>query len=202
MSKKNEAWEAFLAKLSKPARAAMSATENPLVPSQPQPEPDDDGEMFQRFLAKLSPTARAAYGGKAPEPKPTAGVEEASPRWGIVEATDGEWAKMRLFKTADALARRVQELEGTDTVVWCFYGLPMPVSKGPQRYLTMPGGKQLMQVPLYEGGPCKLVDADLLPNLEAEEAGYVGPRELSEAAPQAKEQIPVTAGPDDDDDEV
>lgn len=201
MSKKNEAWEAMLAKLSKPARAAMSSSDNPLVPVVPQVEQDDDGDAYQAFLAKLSPTARAAYAAKTPEPQPAAGVEEASPRWGIVEATDGEWAKMRLFKTAEALAKRVQELEGTDTVVWCFYGLPLPLSKGPQRYLTMPSGKQLMQVPLYEGAPTKLVDADLLPHLEAEEAGYVGPRELSEAAPLAKEKIPVTAGPDDDDDE-
>ena len=200
MSKKNEAWEAFLSKLSKPARAAMTTQDNPLVPPAPTPEPDDEADAYQAFLSRLSPSARAAFGGKAAEPQPAAGVEEATPRWGIVEATDGEWAKMRLFKTAEALARRVQELEGTDTVVWCFYGLPLPLSKGPQRYLTMPSGTKLMQVPLFKGGPTKLVDADLLPNLEAEEAGYVGPRELSEAAPLTeKAEIPVTAGPDDDD---
>ena len=200
MSKKNEAWEAFLSKLSKPARAAMTTQDNPLVPPAPTPEPDDEADAYQAFLSRLSPSARAAFGGKAAEPQPAAGVEEATPRWGIVEATDGEWAKMRLFKTAEALARRVQELEGTDTVVWCFYGLPLPLSKGPQRYLTMPSGTKLMQVPLFKGGPTKLVDADLLPNLEAEEAGYVGPRELSEAVPLTeKAEIPVTAGPDDDD---
>jgi len=200
MSKKNEAWDLLLSALSPEARAALTRTEpSPLAGKVVTPDEDDDSVAFNKFVAQLSPEARQAFLRKpagTPEPK----VEDANARWGVVESTDGEWAQMRLFKTADALVRRVSQLEGTDTVVWCFYGIALQVTKGPQRYLSLPGGTQLIQVPLFEGGPAKVVDADLLGNLVFEEAGYVGPPELAESHPVTPDKVPATAGGDDDDD--
>lgn len=197
MSKKNEAWEALLAELSPEARAGFTRTPK-LLADPPPPVEDEETTAFRQFCEELSPEARVAFTRKTDAPVEPQ-VDEANARWGVVESTDGEWAQMRLFKSAEALARRVQQLEGTDTVVWCFYGIALPVTKGPQRYIVMPGGTQLIQVPVFEGGPTKVVDADLLGSVVFEEAGYVGPPELAESNPVTADKVPATGGGDDDD---
>ncbi len=203
MSKKIDAWEVFLADLSPGARAAMDNFErNPLAPPRPPAPPeDDDSDAYDRFLADLSPGARAAFGGAAPEPPPGSEASTSEARWCVVESPDGEWAQLRAFRNPEGLARRLQQLEGQDTVVWCFYGVPLKLTKGPQRLLTMPGGRQMVQIPVFEGGPVRLVDAEAAGKVAFLETGYVGPPELAEAN-QPKAEVPVTGGPDDDEDDA
>lgn len=201
---KSDAGEVFLASLPAATRdALLRLGGNPLAtPPPPAPEDDDDeGDAEGRaFLASLPEASRLFLTGRPPLPPPEAGLEKAVPKYGVVESADGEWAQLRTFKNAEGLARRLQQLEGTDTVVWCFYGVGLKLTKGPQRYLELPGGRQLIQVPMYEGGPSQVVDADRLGKLAVEEAGYVGPPELATAMP-VESVVKATGGGDDDDDD-
>ncbi len=201
MSKPNEAWDTFKASLSQAACADLTANNaNPLLPQTPTRDyADEDGETYDRFLGALTSSAQAAMRAQVREAEPSVEIAETAIRFGIVECPDGGWGQMRMFKNAEGLARRLQQLEGTDTIVWCFYGIPLPLTKGPQRYLSMPNGVQMIEVPMYEGKPVKLVNIDTLGNIEFEEQGFVGPPELAETGPMVTKSK-STKGEDDDDD--
>lgn len=200
---KNEAWDAFMGTLPAQTRERFEKGSNPTLPVDTvATDLDEEEESYDKFINFLPKATREALIRKNSAP-PEAAVETATARWGIIECPSGEWAQMRLFKSAESLARRITQLEGSDTIVWCFFGLPMSLTKGPQRYLQLPGGTQMIQVPIFEGGPCKIVDADLLGSIEIEESGFIGPKELAEAVmpeddPEAKA---ATSGDDDDDDD-
>lgn len=204
--KKSDAGEVFLGTLTKRARAAMERTSaGPLAAPPPAESVDDDAEAAgAAFVLTLTKAAQKALtkGRPAAPAEPEVQIEgNAVPKYGIVECQDGEWAQLRTFKNAEGLARRLQQLEGQDVVVWCFYGVPLAVTKGPQRYLELPGGVQKIQVPMFEGGPCKVVDADLLGKQAVQEDGYIGPPELATAMPVEETVKPTGGGDDDDDDE-
>lgn len=201
-AKGNEAYDAFLALLQPETRAAMRREGRETLPVAATPEPaeDDDNVQYQEFLKVLQPETRAAMTKPKPEPtEPQVPTEVA--RWGIVESPDGEWAQMRLFKSAEGLARRLQQLEGQDVVAWCFFGVPLKLTKGPQRVLLLPGEKTAIQIPLYDGGPCTVVPVADPDELVFEKTGYVGPRQLAEAPPskEALEAKAAVSGDDDDD---
>lgn len=201
--KKSEAGEVFLGTLTKRARAAMERSAAGPLMCPPEPEPvDDDAELAgAAFVKTLTKAARSKLEAMPAAPPPEAAVAAGGvPRYAVVECPDGEWAQLRTFKNYEGLARRLQQLEGTDTVVWCFYGVPLSITKGPQRYLELPGGTQKVLIPMFAGGPCRLVDADLLGKLAVQEDGYIGPPELATALP-VEEKVKPTGGGDDDDDD-
>lgn len=200
-SKSNEAYEAFLSLLPNKASAAMRREGRETLPvaSASVEVEDDDAFQYQQFLSILPSKAREALTRAKPEPAdPQVSAEVA--RWGIVESPDGEWAQMRLFKSSEGLARRLQQLEGQDVVAWCFFGVPMKLTKGPQRLLLLPGEKTAVQIPLYEGGPCEVVPVADPDELVFEKMGYVGPPQLAEAPP-TKEALEAKAAVSGDDDE-
>jgi hypothetical protein len=121
------------------------------------------------------------------------------PRYGLCEAEDGEWAVMRLFKTPEQLARRLGELEGQDTVALPFYGVPLPFTKGPRRFLALPDGGYVT-VPLYPGEPVKRVEASEV-SVPVEPHGYVGPREMAQPAPMVRVGTNLSRDEDEDDEE-
>lgn len=199
--KRSKAAEIFLADLTEGTQAALRhLAGGPLAPRR-EPEPaDDEAEAAGRVFAEgLSPEARRALAG-CPAGKPLhSEPETATHRYAVVESPDGGWATLRTFRNAEGLVRRLQQLEGTDTVVWCFYGLPLGVTKGVPRYLELPNGKQMMQIPLSEGGPVPTVDADSLTKVPLQADGFLGPPELSQPKPAVT--TPATAASGDDDDE-
>lgn len=179
--KQAQAWAMWTEKLTSEARAALTYTEETALPTESsQAEADEDKDAYFRFRMRLSPDAREALDGNVDTTQtPDEDVDASVARYAIVESPDGEWAMARLYKTPEALAKRVGQLDGSDTVVWCFFGLPIQLTRGPQRYLILPGGNQAIAVPLVPGAPCKLVPADLLESLEIQEDGYLGPKELA-----------------------
>lgn len=200
---KSDAGEVFLASLPAATRdALLRMGSDPLATPPPAEDVEDEGDAEGRaFLASLPAASREALTGLPTlPPPPEVRLDKAVPKYAVVESPDGEWAQLRTFKNAEGLARRLQQLEGTDTVVWCFYGVGLKLTKGPQRYLELPGGRQLIQVPMYEGGPSQVIDADRLGKLVVEEAGYIGPPELATAMP-VESVVKATGGGDDDDDD-
>lgn len=198
------AWEAFLASLPPSTRDRMNkAGQDSLPVDAPREEVGEEQEAYDLFVSSMPASVREVM--RRPSTvAPETEVEAAVARYGVVESTDGEWAKMRVFKTSEGLARRLQQLEGSDTIVWLFFGLPLGLTKGPQRYIMLPGGTQAIQVPLYEGGPCKVVDAELVASLATEDNGYLGPPELAETPPpedDSEEKAATSADSDEDDDD-
>lgn len=176
---KVDGWTALMNSLSPDARAMMEAEPaGPLTPRAAPPE-DDGAAAYREMLSQLSPEAQAAFGGDPPAAD-VVRVDKAAARYGLVECLEGEWAQVRQFKSPEGLARRIAQLQGQDAVLWAFYGVVLPFTKGPQRFLLLPG-ETAVQIPVYEGGPARLVGRDEVGDVPVEESGYVGPRELSES---------------------
>jgi hypothetical protein len=201
-----------MATLTAAAQKAISKPPaQPLSIAKPASTDNDDVDGFEFVCRDLSPAAREAVSvmvGAEPSTDEIADVGMA--RYCMVEAVDGEWPTLRMFKTAEALAKRIGAMEGEDAVLWVYFGLPLQFTRGPQRYLLLPDGVTAIQVPMYAGGPCRKVSSDLLSNLETQDDGFVGPPELTvvleapgkpikKDAPSAK--IYEEDDDDDDDDE-
>lgn len=82
-----------------------------------------------------------------------------------------------MFNNYTDLARRIAALEGEEVAVWPFFGLPVSVTKGPQRQLVLPDGS-LLTIPMYEGQEPVLLDAGERPVGEIQEDGFLGSPEL------------------------
>jgi hypothetical protein len=179
--KQTQAWETWTDTLTAKAKAALQRVEPSRLPVETSPRSDDEeADAYASFRDSLTGKAQEWLdAGVDTEPKPDEEVDTSVARWGLVEAPDGEWATMRLFKTPEGLAKRIASLEGQDVVVAAFFGLPLQVTRGTQRYLILPGGQQAVMIPIYAGGPCKLVPANVLDSLEIQDDGFLGPPELA-----------------------
>lgn len=102
------------------------------------------------------------------------------PRYACVESDNGEFAKLRVFRSADALARYLAAAEGRDTVVWCFYGVPLRFTQGPTRYLFLPDGRTALTIPSSPDQPAIPVPADSV-TTPIQDDGFLGPPYLAAA---------------------
>lgn len=200
MSKQQEAWNAFASGLSPLARTALTADKlDPLLITNEE-DSDDATDAYQTVMAALSPgtsEALAKTGGGYVPPKQIA-VEKA--KYCLVEIPDGDWPRLRVYSTPEAMAKRITNLAGFDVSVWCYYGIPLKVSKGPQRFVELPSGYQLMRIPPFPGVEPTVVNTDEVDELTWEKRGFVGPSYLADALPTEADQVPATAGGDEDDD--
>jgi hypothetical protein len=177
------AWNTWKDTLTEQAGRAVSdasdAADPVVAASRPKRLDDTETESYRDFFDSLTSAGQEAL---AVEPEnDTEAVEPAAVRYCLVEAPDGEWPVQRVFKTAEGLARRLGQLEGQDVVATPYYGIPLRLTKGPQRYLLLPDGQSAIQVPMYPDGPAKVVEADLLGELEIQEDNHLGKPELTES---------------------
>lgn len=143
---------------------------------------DDEGSDYASFASSLSGTAAASV--SSPASAAEAPPDRSSFKYCVVEAHDGEWARVTVCGNAEAAARKLAELEGEDVVAWPFYGVPLAFTKGPQRCLTLADGLTAISLPLTPGGKIHTLDATLLDPANVQDDGYLGPQELA-AAPAA-----------------
>jgi hypothetical protein len=61
--------------------------------------------------------------------------------WCMVVAQDGEYPTLEIFPDIDALTKRMRALEGKDANVFPFFGVPVPFTTGPNRFLELPDGQ-------------------------------------------------------------
>lgn len=174
-------WERFLAALS------------PLAQSQQRPvEPGEElavSPAFQHAVEALSPLARQAVDAAASVP-PSAWPGGRKPLWLMVEAEEGEWANIKVFRTEDALLRRLRALEGKDVQAFAVYGIPIPFSRAPHRIVFLPDGQarqlgvQITAVEVMET------------QVTLQEDGFLGPPELAvSGSPGALPPPPPPAPP-------
>ena len=110
-------------------------------------------------------------------------------RFGIVECADGEWSVLRLYKSSDALAHRIGQLDGSDTVVWCFFGVPIQITQGTPRYLLLEGSENAICV--QKTGKCSRVPVSQLEPIAIQHDGFLGPDDLvREQAIESRKKSP------------
>lgn len=202
---KKSGWEVWMERLPK-------ATVDAIAGRDTQAGPVTD---FAAFVNTLPPQTQKAVAlvTDGPPPPPEETCKEAAKRFGCVESNNGDFATVRLFPDAESLVRYLGSVEGHDKVMWCFHGVPLRFTVGPQRYLFMPDGATAMSVPLTPGLKILRVEADLI-TADIQEDGFVGPAYLAstdglhtdappEATPAAKPNSALDDEelyPDDDED--
>lgn len=185
-----EAGDAFLDGL--PAGVAEAVRRCGVTPAVVAGDDGDEAAAAGRsFVAALPPSLRPALAAlAAPDPPPAAAADVPAARYGLVECPDGEWPRLRLFAAAEELARHLGRLDGSDTIAWCFYGVPLFFTRGPRRYLDLPDGRK-MRVPRSASEPCRVVPAGQAAGRPVEQSGYLGPPELADVF-----FAPSSGGPD------
>lgn len=178
---KLDPWMSFLLTTTPSTKAALAETlKVPLLLEEPAQRLEGEEHLdFADYRDLLTPKTlehvdALVQSAEELQPDATAG------RFGLVETRGGEWGVMRLFKSLNGLASRIAALEGQDVVVHAFYGIPLPLTKGPQRYIFAPDGLTAMMIPMYVNGPVQVVEADLVSAIDRQEDGFVGPPALAE----------------------
>ncbi len=192
------AYDAWLTTLSERARASLTSSgEGPCN------DLDEEEQEFDAWLSTLSPAARAVISACKPEAPASCEVtpDETVYEYAGVECQDGESPVVRLFRTAEALARHIGKLEGRDVYFMPFHGTPLGISIGPTRYLSLPDGDSLLMVPVKGEGACRRIDAELV-EFELQDDGYLGPYELGHTHVVASKltELAEEGAPEEDDD--
>lgn len=138
---------------------------------------------FSETTAILTPGAATKLQDLAEHQLPPA---EQPPLYCLVECPSGEWPMLKTYKKAEALARRLSELQKTDTVAWAFYGTPLPFTRLPHRYLRLPGNRQVVSIPADAKTLPQRLPVITLPELEDQSDGFIGPPELAETPESAE----------------
>lgn len=192
LKKKIDRWNKWAATLPPETQSQLDGLRQPWE----KPKPPETGD--NEFFASLPAETRNALQGRPVSPPVNADMGEVL--FGLVECRDGEYPLMRIFRRAEDLARHLGTLEGEDVAVWAYYGIAMPFTAGPMRYLYLPDNQHALTVPTYEGGPVRKVRTDIL-SLAMQEDGFLGPPELAEihgvtSLPDAVKKVKPKPSPD------
>ena len=140
---------------------------------------DEAAEYFNRTSAS-SQTSCAA-----PVPR------ERRPRYCVVECAEGEWPVLRMFgDDAGRLAWHLASLEGKDVCVFPFYGVPIPLSRGPYRIMVLPDDTAWQLSPVVQ--PLKFIDGEI----RLQEDGFLGPPCLATVSAPDQKEPEIKAAPD------
>jgi hypothetical protein len=102
------------------------------------------------------------------------------PEWCMFVCPFGEFPSLVIYTSLEAMAKRLRTLEGQDMAVFPFYGVPVPFTRGPCRFLRLPDG-QLR--PLFDLSAFGTFVANPLSEPPIDSTYYLGPEELSDVAP-------------------
>lgn len=136
-----------------------------------------DPREVDAFRRGLSESVLASLDHTDQETVPAA-VERNGGGYCMVEAADGEFADLRLFHTLEGLVERLTNLVGCDVSVFPFFGTPLPISQGPDRFLLLPNDKAVAITKQQQH--VDLAEEDVT----VEESGFLGPPALGIQAPE------------------
>lgn len=199
--KQKEAWSFWLSTLTEDAQKILEYKDTPILPIKIIPKIDDDcNDAYKSFCNLLSDNAKNVLEIEK-ELIIEDGIDVSVASFGIVECPDGEWGVVKLYKTFEGLARRVGQLEGSDTIIWSFFGIPIQLTKGPRRYLTILGSESAISVPLVAGDSCKVVPVASIKHIEIQDDGFLGPPELANSDIVQNKLTPIKKKTDKDDED-
>src|ERR1017187_982246 len=155
-SKAEIAYQRIMEELPSRDRLKYPATEPVLAP---------EHLAYQKAREELSTPLQEALDAMVPLAEEVPQAEEL--RWCICESPEGEFARVRIFKELEGLARYLGRLEGAETSVWPFYGLALRFTKPlsqfyGRRLLLLPGEEEAIILPQSPAEPFKTVPLDLL----------------------------------------
>jgi len=177
--------ESVLGKLSPKALAALNRESEPIC--------YDDNLSLE-----LSPAAKSALQNAEPIQLP----KEADNKFGCVLCESGEYPSLFTFPTMTALTNFISSKEGEDVAIVPFIGSIILLTKGPNRFLLLPGNQQAVVVPKLPVKRVVVIDANLV-ETELQEDWFLGPLELTRTYedPQLEEEDDDDDDEDDSDDE-
>ena len=201
-----QTWDAWFNSLSGTTKVAAELPY--LSPGNPQPTTkvtNDDEQNFKNNFGKLSSFARGIIQEETAAEMPVGDVTPNASAFGywIVECVDGEVPKIKGVKSPTALAKYLSSAEGKDVYVFPFFGIALPVTQGPQRYLYLPDGATALTIPAKGNGVTE-IDSELLrKNTEMQADYYFGSVEMRTSVVFKEDKKPVVrqAKPLHDDDD-
>jgi hypothetical protein len=172
-TKQVSSWQLWLNTLSPAARSILDNNNKPVIE-------DEEKEEYARFRSTLSEYTQEAIDILIPaeESFDENDVNESAFRYCYVEIAEEEIPVLRVFKSAELWARHAAKAEGKAVFLVPFYGKPLQISVGPQRYLSLPDEDKVMVVPYQNRGPCKVFDSTLLNEFVSQDNFFLGPTEL------------------------
>jgi hypothetical protein len=63
------------------------------------------------------------------------------PEWCLVLSPDGDYPTLEIFPNVETLTKRMRVLEDQDVYAFPFFGIPIPFTAGPNRFLQLPNGE-------------------------------------------------------------
>jgi len=186
-----EVWSRWIQRLGRHTKSALrgSATAHP-----PPSDDADDYHIWRRGLPALA----CDQIDRLVEPTVEEEYDYAEPRYALVEAPAEEYPKLRIFPTLEGLVEYMGTLEGQDTVVWPFFGVPMRFTQSPQRYLVLPNGLAVT-IPMYEDQPLEYVE---LTEADYQTDAFLGDPDMAETHELGEVSLPAKVEEDIPQDET
>ena len=111
------------------------------------------------------------------------------PRFCLCEMPEGEFPRVKIFKSAEAMVRYIGQVEGQELSVWPFYGIPLRMTKSDAksslRYVYMPGELEAAIVPKSKREKYEMVDSELIDHLDYQDDGWLGDPAVAEGVSES-----------------
>ena len=118
-----------------------------------------------------------------------------APRWCLCEVPEGEQPISRMYKKLDTMLAYIGSLEGKDVHVWCFYGVPMRMTRPllqkksgmAVRYVLLPGEYEAVsvpknsQLPSERGSATKMLGVKNVSDIDWQDDGFLGDVQLKKS---------------------
>jgi hypothetical protein len=98
----------------------------------------------------------------------------------LVVCPDGEYPRLEVFSAIEGLTERMRELEGEDVTAFPFYGVPLPFTRGPHRFVYLPNGQPY---PVFDLSPFGKFVLNPTGKSPIDASYYLGPDSLRDAVP-------------------
>lgn len=179
LTSSQDRWDSWLNQL--PPATAHTLTQGPPAAAAATVE-----TPYETWLTVLPDAAREALlqvpmaaDATPPEAATLPVVVDNQQRYLLLECPSGEFPKLRSFRTPEKLVARLAKLAGQDVVAYIFFGVHLPFTVGPQRYLHLPDGQHLLAIPFPPGALPETVEAATVA-MELQDDHFLGPPELAQ----------------------
>ena len=103
------------------------------------------------------------------------------PEFCLIVAPDGEWPLLEIYPDLGSLTKRLRGLEGAYMSVFPFFGIPVPFTRGPNRFLQLPDGRPH---PVYDCAGFGTFVPNPTAALPIDTSYYIGPENERSMAPE------------------
>jgi hypothetical protein len=102
------------------------------------------------------------------------------PEFCLMVAPDGEWPFLEIYPDLGSLTNRLRGLEGADMSAFPFFGIPVPFTRGPNRFLQLPDGRPY---PVHDFADFGTFVPNPTATLPIDTSYFIGPEDERRMAP-------------------